>query len=134
MVSCGDDDDENIVYTITAEKATAGTYVGTFTKHLVGSEEVEVFDGTVSLEANTQGVSNITVSCPAESINTIAVVNIWNAKYDFYFANNLATAFGTSGIAGKVLEDGTLTTSFTLSKVVKKKNYEYVYNFEGKKQ
>jgi len=134
MVSCGDDGDENIKYSTTADQATAGTYVGTITKQLAGSEEIESFPCTVTLESVSAGVSNITVFCDPESINSSAVVNIWNAKYDFFFVNNLATVFGINGIAGKVLQDGTLTTSFTLSKIIKKKNYEYIYKFEGTKQ
>lgn len=133
FTSCGGDDDNTINYSTTPEKATEGTYNGTWSKTLSGSTDTESFPGTVTMTGVSKGVSNVNVSCPEASIDITVVVNIWNSGYDFQFSNNLASSLGTSGIVGKISEKGVLTTSFTISQKVGKKNYEYIYQFLGNK-
>ena len=132
-VACSNnDEDENINYSSTAEVGSAGTYSGTWTRLYEG--ETTTYSGTITMAASgTTGVSTLTATCTDVDINITAPVNIAHANYGYSFVNNLATAFGTNGIAGHITDTDILTASFTLSQKVGKKNYEFVYSFEGKK-
>ena len=134
FTSCGSDDDENISYSTSAEEASAGTYTGTFTRSLDGVDES--FDGTVTLaSAGKTGVTKVTFSCPGSSLEATSIANVWNAKYDFMFMNQTASAENGLGasFAGQITEAGVLTTSFTINQKVGRKSYSYNYSFTGKK-
>ncbi len=135
FVSCGSDDDENISYSTTPEKASAGTYVGTWTR--VQGEEVTTYDGSVTLAAtDSVGCVDITFSCPETEIAASSVANITNANYGFKFVNQVTSAangLGTS-FSGNINENGVLFTAFTLSVRTGRVLVEYEYSFVGTKQ
>ena len=135
FTACGSDDDGNISYSTTAEKASAGTYTGTFTRTL--EDEVVEFAGTVTLEAaDRAGVTYVTFSCPDASLEATSIANVWNSNYDFQFMqqtksddNGLGEAF-----AGRISQAGQLVTAFTIEQTVGRKKYKYAYEFVGQKQ
>lgn len=134
VISCSDDDgDEVINYETTAEKAAAGTYSGTWSQ--VSDDGTKDYQGTITIEAgDTVGVANITFTCTETSLNATSKANIWNAGRGFQFVNqaDAATGLGAS-FAGRIAENGTLTTSFTTKAKVGRKQVTVVYNFSGQK-
>lgn len=134
FVSCGDDDDdESISYATSAEQASAATYTGTWT--LIADDGTEsTYSGTVTLAAsNTKGVTNVTFSCPESSLNATSVANVWNSRHEFQFVNQTDNNGLGAAFAGRITEDGQLTTSFTISQKVGRKTMKVVYSFIGKK-
>ena len=139
FISCGsDDDDENISYSTTPEKATVGTYNGTFTKQLTDSEDApETGSGTITLsDSGITGVSNVAFSCPALEIDATSVANIANANRGFYFLNQIVSASNTleTAFSGRIDEGGNMVVRFSKSMKVGRKNYTYTFVFEGAKQ
>lgn len=133
FVACGDDDDESISYSTTAEQASAGTYSGIWT--VVADDGTEsTSNGTVTLSAgSSKGVTNVTFSCPETSLNATSVANVWNARYDFHFVNQTEANGLGAAFAGRITEAGELTTSFTLSQKVGRKTVKFTYSFHGNK-
>ena len=133
FVSCGDDDEDNIItYSTTAEKASEGTYSGSWVRVL--NDEVVTYTGTVTLTAtDSVGYTNVTFSCPEASINATSVANIWNAGNGFQFVNQVSSNGLGATFAGRIYDDGKLTTGFTITQKVGRKSYEFVYKFEGNK-
>ena len=132
FTSCGSDGDDNISYDKPAEEASAGTYTGTFTRTLDGVDET--FSGTVTLtSAGKTGVTQITFSSPDAKLEATSLANVWNAKYEFEFMNQVdANGLGAS-FAGRITEAGVLTTYFTINQKVGRKAYNYNYSFTGSK-
>ena len=132
FTSCGSDGDDNISYDKPAEEASAGTYTGTFTRSLDGVDET--FEGTVTLaSAGKTGVTTVTFSSTAAGLQATSLANVWNAKYEFEFMNQVdANGLGAS-FAGRITEAGVLTTYFTINQKVGRKAYNYNYSFTGSK-
>ena len=134
FIACGSEGDEGYSYATTADKATEGTYTGTWTRTLDGVSTT--FEGTVTLvSAGKTGVSNITFSCPSTSLNATSVANVWNAKNDFQFMNQTISDANGLGAAfsGIIYESGSLTAGFTIKQTEGRKSYNYQYSFVGKK-
>jgi len=136
FVACGDDGDEQIAYSTTAEQATAGTYSGTWTR--TGNDGEVTYSGSVTLAAGAaQNVSSVTFNCPEANLNATSVANVWNAGHNFQFMNQVASNNPSNGLgaafAGYISQAGELTTSFTLSQRVGRQNLEFKYVFVGKK-
>ena len=132
FVACSNNDDEDINFSSTAEVGSAGTYTGTYTRIYEG--ETVTYSGSITLAASgTTNVSTLTATCSDAGIDITAPVNIAHANYGYAFVNNVATDFGTNGIAGHITDSNVLTASFTISQKVGKKNYEFIYSFEGNK-
>ena len=135
FVACGsDNDDESISYSSSAEQGSAGTYRGTWVR--TSDNGVESFDGTVTLAAgSTTGVTNVTFSSPEADLNATSVANVWHSNYGYQFHNQTASSANGLGasFAGRIDENGNLNTSFTISQKVGRKNYEFKYEFIGKK-
>lgn len=137
FVSCGDDDDDaNYNYTTTPEIASAGTYIGTWTRTLDGV--AEEFSGSVTLTATDRaGVTNVQFVCEGATLDASSVANIWNANDGFGFMQQITTGNTDNGLgaafAGRVLADGSLTTSFTLTQRQGRVTKTYIYNFTGSK-
>ena len=134
FVACSDDnDDPSIDFTTTAEQGSAGTYTGEWTR--VGSDATDVFSGTVTLAAAGTNATTVTFSCPDASLNATSVANVWHANYGYQFFNQTTSSENGLGVAfsGRIDESGNLNASFTLSQRVGRKNYEFKYEFRGKK-
>ncbi len=132
FVSCGSDD-EGMSYSTTAEIASAGTYVGTW--QVDNNGEITTLEGTVTLAATDKtGVTNITFVTSDASINATSVANVWNSNRGFQFANQVETNGLAASFAGRISEDGTLTTAFTKETRINKKRVTVNYSFIGKKQ
>ena len=135
FVACGDDnDDPSINYDKTAAQGSAGTYSGTWTR--TGDDGSETYSGSVTLEAGSgANVTNVTFSCPETSLDAISIANVWHANYGYQFFNQTASTANGLGVsfAGRIDENGNMTTSFTISQKVGRKNYDFKYEFIGKK-
>ena len=135
FVACGDDnDDPSINYDKTAAQGSAGTYSGTWTR--TGDDGSETYSGSVTLEAGSgANVTNVTFSCPETSLDATSIANVWHANYGYQFfnqTNSAANGLGAS-FSGRIDEAGTMNASFTISQKVGRKNYEFKYEFRGKK-
>ena len=134
FVACGDDnDDPSIDFTTTAEQGSAGTYSGEWTR--ISSEGTDVYSGTVTLAAAGTNATNVTFSCPDASIEATSIANVWHANYGYQFFNQTVSDANKLGVAfsGRIDEAGNIDASFTLSQRVGRKNYEFKYEFIGKK-
>ena len=134
FVACGDDnDDPSIDFTTTAEQGSAGTYSGEWTR--ISSEGTDVYGGTVTLAAAGTNATNVTFSCPDASIEATSIANVWHANYGYQFFNQTVSDANKLGVAfsGRIDEAGNIDASFTLSQRVGRKNYEFKYEFRGKK-
>ena len=134
FVACSDDnDDPSINYTSSAEEGSAGTYTGEWTR--IGSESTDVYSGTITLSAAGTNATNVTFSCPDASLNATSIANVWHANYGYEFFNQTASDANKLGVsfAGRIDEAGNMNASFTLSQRVGRKNYEFKYEFRGKK-
>jgi hypothetical protein len=80
-------------------------------------------------------VTNVTFSCPETSLDATSIANVWHANYGYQFFNQTASTANGLGVsfAGRIDENGNMTTSFTISQKVGRKNYDFKYEFIGKK-
>lgn len=135
FVACGDDNDDPVInYDTTAAQGSAGTYSGTWTR--TGDDGSETYSGSVTLEAGSgANVTNVTFSCPETSLDATSIANVWHANYGYQFFNQTASTANGLGVsfAGRIDENGNMTTSFTISQKVGRKNYDFKYEFIGKK-
>ena len=135
FVACGDDnDDPSINYDKTAAQGSAGTYSGTWTR--TGDDGSETYSGSVTLEAGSgANVTNVTFSCPETSLDATSIANVWHANYGYQFFNQTASTANGLGVsfAGRIDENGNMSTSFTISQKVGRKNYDFKYEVIGKK-
>jgi hypothetical protein len=94
-----------------------------------------VYSGTVTLAAAGTNATTVTFSCPDASLDATSVANVWHANYGYQFFNQTASAENKLGVSfsGRIDEAGNLNASFTLSQRVGRKNYEFQYEFRGKK-
>lgn len=139
FVACGDDDDDEVInYSTTAEQASAGTYSGTWTRIVEGTENTETGSGTITFSAGSAtGVSNVNFECSAFSLSASSPANIWNSNYGFQFVqqvseNNPANVLGVA-FAGEITKEGVLTTGFTISVKSGRTTTKYNYSFVGNK-
>ena len=136
FVSCGDDNDDPVInYDTTAEQGSAGTYTGTWLR-TSDDGSTDSYSGTVTLAASgTPNVTNVTFSCPETSIEATSIANVWHANYSFHFVNQTTSDSNKLGatFAGIIDEAGNLNVAFTISQKVGRKNYEFKYEFKGKK-
>ena len=63
------------------------------------------------------------------------MANVWHANYGYQFFNQTVSAENKLGVAfsGRIDEAGNINASFTLSQRVGRKNYDFKYEFIGKK-
>ena len=135
FVACSsDDDDPSYDFTTSAEQGSAGTYTGEWTR-LSDDGTVETFAGTITLAAAGTNATNVTFSCPGTSLDATSIANVWHANYGYQFHNQLVSDANKLGVAfsGRIDEAGNLNASFTLSQRVGRKNYDFKYEFKGKK-
>lgn len=134
FVSCGDDnDDPSIEFTTTAENGSAGTYTGEWTR--TGDDGTATYSGSITLAAAGTNATNVTFSCPDASLDATSVANVWHANYGYEFFNQTASTANGLGasFSGRIDEAGNMSVAFTLSQKVGRKNYEFKYEFKGKK-
>ena len=135
FVACGDDnDDPNISYDTTAAQGSAGSYSGTWTR--TGDEGSDTYNGSITLTAgNGANATSVTFSCPETSLDATSTANVWHSNSGYQFFNQTASPANGLGasFSGRIDESGNMTASFTISQKVGRKNYEYVYEFIGKK-
>ena len=134
FVACSDDnDDPSINFTTSAEEGSAGTYSGEWTR--IGSESTDVYSGTITLSAAGTNATNVTFSCPDASLNATSIANVWHANYGYQFFNQTASDANKLGasFSGRIDESGNIDASFTISQRVGRKNYEFKYEFRGKR-
>ena len=135
FVACSsDDDDPSISYTSSAEQGSAGTYSGEWTR-TSDDGTVETFAGTITLAAAGTNVTNVTFSIPDASLDATSIANVWHANYGYQFHNQLVSDANKLDVAfsGRIDEAGNMTAAFTRSQKVGRKNYEFKFEFKGKK-
>ncbi len=133
LVACGSDDDESANFSTSAEQGSAGTYSGTWTR--TGDDGTETFSGSVTLAAAGSGQTNVTFNCPDAELNATSIANVWHANNGYGFFNQTVSDANGLGVsfAGRIDEKGGLSTSFTFSQKVGRKNVEFKYEFIGSK-
>jgi len=135
FVACGDDNnDPSISYSESAEQGSAGTYTGTWTR--TGDEGTVEYSGSITLaSAGKTNATNVTFSCPEADLNATSVANIWHANYGYKFFNQTVSGDNGLGVSfsGVIDDSGSMNAAFTLSQKVGRKNYEFKYEFKGKK-
>ena len=135
FVSCGDDNDDPVInYDTTAAQGSAGTYSGTWTR--TGDDGSDTYNGSITLTAgNGANATSVTFSCPEASLDATSTANVWHSNYGYQFFNQTASAANGLGasFSGRIDESGNMTASFTISQKVGRKNYEFKYEFRGKK-
>ena len=128
FVACSsDDDDPSYNFTSSAEQGSAGTYTGEWTRTSDA--------GTITLAAAGTNVTNVTFSIPDASLDATSIANVWHANYGYQFHNQLVSDANKLGVAfsGRIDEAGNMTAAFTRSQKVGRKNYEFKFEFKGKK-
>lgn len=136
FTACSDDNDDEVInYTTTPEKASAGTYSGTWTRILATDSVATSSPGEVVFAATDSiGATDITFTCSDFDLNATSVANVWNSGRGFQFINNLkSNGLGTE-FAGRITEDNKLTVGFTISIREGRATNTYYYSFEGTKQ
>ena len=135
FVACGDDNDDPVInFDKTAAQGSAGTYSGTWTR--TGDDGTAEYSGSITLAAaDGANVTSVTFSCPDASLDANSIANVWHANYGYEFFNQTSGAANGLGasFSGRIDEAGNLNASFTLSQKVGRKNYEFKYEFRGKK-
>lgn len=137
FVACGDDNDDPVInFDTTAAQGSAGTYSGTWTR--TGDDGTAEYSGSITLSPEGDGSANKTLvafSCPDASLDATSVANVWHANYGYEFFNQTNSAANGLGVSfsGRIDEAGNLNASFTISQKVGRKNYEFKYEFRGKK-
>lgn len=126
-----------------AEKLVAGTYVGEWTREIVGTETVETGNGTITFSVDTENYGNnvsvMTLTTDGIDIGIedpmTSVCNITRlSSGDFTYWNQTATnPFGTT-FYGKVSADGIATMNYTKTVREGRKEVTSIYSFLGKKQ
>ena len=134
FVACGDDNDDPVInYDTTAEQGSAGTYTGEWTR--TGDDGTDTYTGSITLSAAGTNATNVTFSCPEASLDATSTANVWHANYGYEFFNQTAgdaNGLGAS-FSGRIDEAGNMNVAFTISQKVGRKNYEFKYEFKGKK-
>ncbi len=134
-VSCSDDDDENITHSTTPEIAAAGTYSGTYTKILDGSDEEEIGTGTVVFSAtSTAYVANVEFKSDVLGLDVSSATNITWANNGFSFHNVSSNSGLGAPFSGTIDENGNISSYFYLLVTEGRKSYTYHYYFTGSKQ
>ena len=135
FVACGDDNDDPVInFDKTAAQGSAGTYSGTWTR--TGDDGTAEYSGSITLSAASgANATNVTFSCPDASLDATSVANVWHANYGYQFFNQLVSDANGLGAAfsGRIDDSGNMVASFTISQKVGRKNYEFKYEFRGKK-
>lgn len=140
FVSCGSDDDNDITFSTTPEKAAAGTYSGTWTLTEEGATTSKTCEGTITLTpTDSVNCVDITFDAPFKGddekykINATSVANISHANNGFVFNNNVDTNPLGANFAGKIDEQGNIALNFMKQVKEGRKQYTYFFVFEGKK-
>lgn len=137
FVACGDDDND-YKFDFSASEGSAGTYVGTYSKVLDGSDEAPVVgEGTITLTATAEAdVTQVAFDCPTCSISAQSIANVTHANKGYIINNQIVSADNTLGVsfAGKIYDNGAMKVTFSTSEKVGRKNYTYNYTFEGTKR
>lgn len=139
FVSCGDDDND-ITFSTTPEKAAAGTYSGTWTLTEEGASTSTTCEGTIII-APTSNIyqADITFEVPFDGdkekfkISATSVANISHSNNGFVFNNNVDTNPLGANFAGKIDEQGNIALNFMKQVKDGRKQFTYFYVFEGKK-
>lgn len=139
FAACSDDNNDTTVYETTPEIASAGTYIGTWTREAVGSE-TKTQEGTLTL-APVEGedvrpyVTNVKVESKGTefNLNKESTANISYAGTDVLFSNmNVTNGFGVK-FNGSISADNKAVISFTVTEREGRKTYVFNYSFEGVK-
>jgi hypothetical protein len=135
FISCGNDDDNDITFSTTPEKAAAGTYTGNWT--ITSDAETVEGSGTITIApTSTPYNADITIegsfSTTALDVNATSIANISHANNGFVFNNNATNPLGAS-FTGKIDDNGTIGVNFQKEVKVGRKQYKYNYVFWGKK-
>ena len=135
FVACGDDNDDPVInYDKTAAQGSEGLYSGTWTR--TGDDGSETYSGSITLSpGGKENTTLVAFSCPETSLDAASVANVWHSNYGYQFFNQTASDDNGLGVAfsGRIDENGNMTTSFTISQKVGRKNYQFKYEFIGKK-
>ena len=135
FVACGDDNDDPVInYDTTAAQGSEGLYSGTWTS--TGDDGSETYSGSITLSpGDKENTTLVWFSCPETNLDAASVANVWHSNYGYQFFNQTVSDDNGLGVAfsGRIDENGNMTTSFTISQKVGRKNYQFKYEFIGKK-
>ena len=135
FIACSNDDNNDMNFDTTAEKAAAGIYQGMWTQTEDGTDNIPTCEGTITLTpTDSVNCVDITFNAPDFSISATSVANIAHAQNGFVFNNNVDKNGLEAAFAGKIDENGTLKANFMKQMRVGRKQYTYFFVFEGKKQ
>ena len=135
FVACGDDNDDPVInYDTTAAQGSEGLYSGTWTR--TGDDGSETYSGSITLSpGGKENTTLVAFSCPETNLDAASVANVWHSNYGYQFFNQTVSDDNGLGVAfsGRIDENGNMVTSFTISQKVGRKNYQFKYEFIGKK-
>lgn len=116
------------------EKEAAGTYSGTWSRALQGTDDIVTSTGTITISAGDKAyIANVSVVCPELNLDLQSVANIVNYSEGYKYYNMEAkNGFGTT-FEGSVLKSGIATIKFTIKQQEGRKQYLYTYTFSGDK-
>lgn len=136
FVACSDDADEGPAILANPEEKVAGTYVGTWTEIIDGGDPITAEGKTVTIEKDSAYIVDIAVEACLDLVNIPMVRANVCALSDgsFTIANPVSENSWGALFYGKIGNDGSIKFAFKNTKKVGRKEHEYQYSFEGKKQ
>ncbi len=133
FTSC-DDEGETVVinHSQSAPAAAAGTYTGTWVR--TNANGVSEGTGTVTIEAVSENVANVTFVDVEKEINATSAANCFWAGEQVYLNNQVTSEEWGLGSTFAIVVDGSkLKTSFKVSVKDGRKKVDTIFNFEGNK-
>ncbi len=145
FVACSDDDDDDPAITGNPATAAAGTYEGTWT--IAGDVDTVTTNGSIVVAATdsaycadftfkadevTMNISSTSTSTLSLDATSVANVSYAGSTSEFSFSNSNSSNGLGSAFAGRI-DDGTVTSFFTLTQKVGRATYTFNYSFEGTK-
>lgn len=117
------------------EVASAGTYVGTWTRTST-TGEVLTADGSITLTADDRYVTTVTISCPdIEAIDNLSSrANISQNALGYGFLNRLTENGLATPFTGLITSDFVGTMNFRKTVRDGRKSVTYTFDFNGEKQ
>jgi len=134
FASCSDDDDnDNTIISTNPEQLAAGTYTGTWTQDLNGTQTTA--EGSIIVTADSAYCADFNFVCDEFGITGTSVANISCANSGFVYYNNAGTATGIGvSFSGRIDASGNITAGFEKSVRVGRKSTTYYFSFAGTKQ
>lgn len=133
FTSCEDEGETVVVnHSQSAPAAASGTYTGTWVRS--NANGVSEGAGTVTIEAVSENVANVTFVDLEKDINTTSAANCFWAGEKVYLNQQVTSEEWGLGSTFAIIVDGNkLKTSFKVSVKDGRKKVDTIFNFEGNK-